>query len=174
MFFQSENGTVISRHTLIQPNGTNNEFITETAVIIPSVSFLVGIYGAEVSVGASFRRIDATLVTPTKFQLDIEAQSSLILQQGTTSIINFLVLNGPDAPSDSFTFTINDDLSFAGTPSPTRFSLGPGENQTIAVPFFVPPCYPSNSIDTVTATVTSDTSSEFNSFILRIVVDSEV
>jgi hypothetical protein len=126
VFFQSDNGTVISRHSLIQPNSTDNEFITETAVVIPSMPFLVGIYGEEVSVGASFQRIDPTLVTPTKFRLDILAESGLILQQGTTSIIKFVVRNGPDAPPDSFTFAIDDDLGFAGTPSPTGFSLGPG------------------------------------------------
>jgi hypothetical protein len=173
VFFQSDNGTVISRHTLLQPNDTDNEFITESAVVIPSGSFLVGISGEEVSVGAPFRRIDPTLVTPTRFQLDIDARSGLVLRQGTTSFIQFVVRNGPDAPSDSFTFVIDDDLDFAGTPSPTGFGLAAGENQTIVVPFFVPPCYPPNGIDTVTATVTSDTTSEFNSFVLRIIVDSE-
>ena len=174
VFFQSENGTVLSRYGLVKPNATNNEFITKTAVVIPSLSFHVGIFGSETPVGASFQRIDANVVNPAKFQVDIKPHSSLVLKQGRNSSIRFSVLNGPDAPSDSFTFSIDDDLKFAGTPSPTRFSLGPGENQTVAVLFFVPSCYPSSSIDTVTTTVTSDTTAEFNSFVLRIVVDSEV
>lgn len=174
LVFQAENGTIIDGLLLETLNATgSDQFLTSSPLVVPATPFQVGLEGREISTGTAFKRLDVTVVTPTNFQLDVQPGSNFVLKQGVTSTLSFLVLNGPQSLQDSFSFAITDELNLAGDPSPSIFTLGPNENSSIDVNFVVPSCYQSAGIDTVTVTVSSRTTTEFNSFVLKIIIDSE-
>jgi hypothetical protein len=174
LFLQREDGAVINTLPVEKLNDTKYRFMTVDAVTIPEVPFQVGLEGREVSTGISFRRVDVTVVTPTRVRVVLQSQSDIVIKQGTTSTVSFMVQNGPDAPSDVFSVNITDELNLAWMPSHANFSLGSHDNISINVSFRVPHCFWFNGINTVTVAVNSVTSDAFASITMATFIDSQV
>ena len=174
VFLQEENGTVIDTALVEKLNGTNYRYITVDALTIPGVSFQVGLEGTEVSTGASFKRIDVIVVTPTRFRVVLQTDSRTVFKQGTASTVRFLVQNGVDAPPDTFSFNTTDELNLSSMQSPYNFNLESNQNHSIEVIFRVPPCFWFTGTNRVTVTVDSDTSDVFTSLVMETFIDSEV
>jgi hypothetical protein len=173
VFLQMENGTIIDTVVVEKLNDTKNRFITTDAITVPEVSFYVGLEGTEISTGASFKRMDVTVVTPTKFRIVLQPDSQVVFKQGTTSTVGFIVENGRDAPPDEFSFNITDELNLYLVKSPSIFSLKSYQNLTVEVMFEVPPCYGFTGTNRVTVIVNSQTSDVFASLVIETFIDSE-
>ena len=174
LFLQEENGTVIDTVLVEKLNDTNYRYMTVDALTVPEVSFQVGLEGTEISTGASFKRIDVTVVIPSRFRVVLQTDSKTVFKQGTTSTVRFLVQNGPDAPPDTFSFNITDELDLVSTSTYSILSLGSNENRSVEVRFRVPACFWFTGINTVTVTVDSETSDAYTSLTMATFIDSDV
>ena len=100
------------------------------------------------------------------------------MKQGKVSVLEFLVSASPELDDRGigqfFTFSVEDSMNFASTPSPSLFYLSANESQNVEVKFSVPLCFPNNAIDSVTITVKSEQTNEVSSFLVDVFVDSEV
>lgn len=170
---QTENGTILEEAKLQDLNETDDQFITDSYVTIPSQPFYIGLRGKS-DTGLSFYRVEPVIVSPVPFQVTVLPESDLSFRQGAVSNVSFLVANAANGATDTLLFTATDDLDLTRRVLPSRFDLDANDTQLVQVEFAVPGCFHSGTTDTLTVIVKSTTTNEFNSFIMRIHVSSEV